>query len=314
VSGVKPFICHSSADKDVVRRLAGDLRQSGIEAWFDEWEIRPGDSIIDKINEGISGCEVFIVVISRNSVASRWVREELNAAVIRRIRDQARLIPVRLDNSEVPALLSSLKHVDLSRYEAGLRELVEGVAGHDSRPPLGRIADNPRLANPYNLSDLALRLGKWLLDQDTDGLDYQLYDLTEFVSLSSRIEPQDLENSARELEDLGFVELQYYSAIPTAGPRHGLPFALVDLLDYDPKQDILRVAKALSAGQRMGGDELRESTGLDVLRLNRSVLQIKQEDLADVSQTNGTAPYAFDEIRPTHRTRRLLREYADRVL
>jgi hypothetical protein len=64
----------------------------------------------------------------------------------------------------------------------------------------------------------------------------------------------------------------------------------------------------------MGGDELRESTGLDVLRLNRAVLQIKQEDLADVSQTNGTAPYAFDEIRPTHRTRRLLREYADLVL
>jgi TIR domain len=313
VSGVRAFICHSSADKDVVRRLAADLRRSGIEAWFDEWEIRPGDSIIDKINEGISGCEVFIVVISKNSVASRWVREELNAAVIRRIRDQARLIPVRLDNSEVPALLSSLKHVDLSRYEVGLRELAEGVSGHDLRPPLGGISDNPRLANPYNLSDLALQLGKWLLDRDTDGLDYQLYDLTEFVSLT-RIEPLDLEDAARELEDLGFVELMYYSELPMAGPRHGLPFALIDLLDYDPRQDILRVAKALSAGGQMGGDELMASTGLDVSRLNRAVLQIKQEDTAEVTQTIGTAPYAFYEIGPTHRTRRLLREYADQVL
>ena len=43
------FLGHSSKDKAVVRLLAEHLKKDGIRVWFDEWEIRPGDSIPSKI-------------------------------------------------------------------------------------------------------------------------------------------------------------------------------------------------------------------------------------------------------------------------
>ena len=47
------FLSHSAADKAVVRPLAERLRQDGLKVWFDEWVLKPGDSIPAKIEEGL---------------------------------------------------------------------------------------------------------------------------------------------------------------------------------------------------------------------------------------------------------------------
>jgi len=47
------FLSHSSADKPVVRTVAERLRADGLNVWFDDWEIKPGDSIPAKIEEGL---------------------------------------------------------------------------------------------------------------------------------------------------------------------------------------------------------------------------------------------------------------------
>jgi hypothetical protein len=49
----KVFLSHSSADKAFVDRLASDLERINVGAWYDKWEIRVGDSLIEKIQEGI---------------------------------------------------------------------------------------------------------------------------------------------------------------------------------------------------------------------------------------------------------------------
>ena len=46
------FLRHSSKDKAAVRPLAERLQQDGLKVWFDEWEIKPGDSIPAMIEEG----------------------------------------------------------------------------------------------------------------------------------------------------------------------------------------------------------------------------------------------------------------------
>ena len=45
------FLSHSSLDKPIVRAIAKRLREDGVKVWFDEWEIKPGDSIPAKIEE-----------------------------------------------------------------------------------------------------------------------------------------------------------------------------------------------------------------------------------------------------------------------
>ena len=47
------FLSHSSKDKEVVRDIAEQLRANDLNVWFDAWEIRPGDSIPAKIEEGL---------------------------------------------------------------------------------------------------------------------------------------------------------------------------------------------------------------------------------------------------------------------
>ena len=47
------FLSHTRVDKPFVEKLASDLKQLGINVWFDKWEIKVGDSITWKIADGI---------------------------------------------------------------------------------------------------------------------------------------------------------------------------------------------------------------------------------------------------------------------
>ncbi len=61
------FICHASEDKPAVRLLAQYIRDQGPDVWFDEWEIRVGDSIVDKVSHGLESATHLIVVLSKHS-------------------------------------------------------------------------------------------------------------------------------------------------------------------------------------------------------------------------------------------------------
>ena len=63
------FVSHASEDKErFVLDFAPRLREQGIDAWVDRWEILPGDSFVDKIfEEGLKNASAVIVVISKRS-------------------------------------------------------------------------------------------------------------------------------------------------------------------------------------------------------------------------------------------------------
>jgi len=67
------FLSHSSKDKTVVRELAERLRRDGLRVWLDEWEIRPGDPILLKIEEGLEQSRTLVLAMSRNAFASNSV-------------------------------------------------------------------------------------------------------------------------------------------------------------------------------------------------------------------------------------------------
>jgi len=123
------FLSHSSADKDRVRPIADELMRNDIPVWIDDKEIKWGDSITSRINEGLRRAEYVLVFLSKNSVKSRWVEEEISAAFAKDpVGAGSVIIPVLLDKlpaSEIPASLSTKKWLDLSeRNEANLAELI----------------------------------------------------------------------------------------------------------------------------------------------------------------------------------------------
>ena len=137
---MRAFLSHASEDKSgFVEPLARELAEMGVAPWLDIWEIRPGDSLVKKLfEEGLDTVDAVIVVISASSAGKPWVREELDAAVVRRIAGSARLIPVRLDDAPVPSPLQHLVWVSADRTPEGIRSAAEQITdalyARDKRP------------------------------------------------------------------------------------------------------------------------------------------------------------------------------------
>lgn len=163
----KAFICHSSEDKDrFVTEFARRLRQNGVDAKLDEWVIKPGDSLPAEIlgsttKEGaISEADVFIAVLTGNSLESNWVEEEIERALIQKINNNTKLIPIVLDleADQVPDCFENLywqRISDTDDYEDEFKQILHGIEGTTDAPPVGESPIKPSRNQAFaGLSDL----------------------------------------------------------------------------------------------------------------------------------------------------------------
>lgn len=112
------FICHSSKDKPKVREIKAELEGEGIYCWIDEAEVLPGNTIIEKITEGIQKTGSFIIVLSQNSIESGWVNDELEKALTKEIHGRkGAVIPVVIDDCKIPDTLAHKCFADLRSAE-----------------------------------------------------------------------------------------------------------------------------------------------------------------------------------------------------
>lgn len=125
------FLSHSSLDKPFIRQLAADLTANGIDVWLDEQRIRVGDSIPEKIAQGLAGSDFFLIGMSQHSANSAWVQKELNNAMVNEVqRRKVHILPLRLDDTPMPQIISDKKYADFSKsYKAGLKDLLAAMKG-----------------------------------------------------------------------------------------------------------------------------------------------------------------------------------------
>ena len=91
----RAFLCHATEDKEIARPLAEELQRNGIDTSYDEWEIGPGDSLPQKIGEGIGDCTHFIVLLTPISIEKPWVKAEMDVGLVRNIKGKCKFIPLR---------------------------------------------------------------------------------------------------------------------------------------------------------------------------------------------------------------------------
>ncbi len=107
------FLSHSAKDKPVVRELVARLKRDGVRVWFDEEQIKPGDSIPAKIEEGLEHSRVLVLCMSAHAFASDW--SQLEAGTFR-FRDplnkKRRFIPLRLDNAPIKGSLAQFLYIN----------------------------------------------------------------------------------------------------------------------------------------------------------------------------------------------------------
>lgn len=90
------FICHRSTDKSsVVRPLVELLEVNGISCWVDEAEILWGDSLTEKVNEGLRNSRYVVVVLSTSFIQQSWPEKELNASLnLEATTGQSKVLPL----------------------------------------------------------------------------------------------------------------------------------------------------------------------------------------------------------------------------
>ena len=76
------FISHASEDKnDVAKPLADILISKGVKVWYDEYELKLGDSLRKSIDKGLNQSDFGIVILSPNFFKKNWTDYELNSLV-----------------------------------------------------------------------------------------------------------------------------------------------------------------------------------------------------------------------------------------
>jgi len=132
------FISHNKIDKETARFLAIALVEQGANVWFDEWEIRPGDSITGGIEAGLSNADTFVLVWSKNASKSKWVGTEIRAYIRRRVDDESlRIVPIVLDGTSLPALVADYSGFFIDR-KTSLNTIAFEITGRQSDIEIAR--------------------------------------------------------------------------------------------------------------------------------------------------------------------------------
>ena len=105
----KVFISYSRKDMSFVKTLAEDLEEQGFDVWYDLTDIGAGDRWAQEIQEGISQSEIFVIVVSLNSLKSEWVEKEFLFASKRGLK----IVPLLYELCELPLWLLNIQYVDV---------------------------------------------------------------------------------------------------------------------------------------------------------------------------------------------------------
>ena len=95
------FISYSTKDQEFADRLYADLQNKGVRCWFAPHDVQGGKKLHEQIDEAIRRYERLLLILSPNSMSSKWVKTEIRNARKREVAEKKRvLFPVRLASYE----------------------------------------------------------------------------------------------------------------------------------------------------------------------------------------------------------------------
>lgn len=112
----KVFVCHSSADMPVVKDIVQQFRREDITYWLDSEQIKYGDSVIQKIEEGLQNSRYVVPCMSKNLTQSGWTQAEFRAILNSEFSGNNKriVVPLKLEDctdADIPILLRDKKRV-----------------------------------------------------------------------------------------------------------------------------------------------------------------------------------------------------------
>ena len=130
----KVFLSHSSKDKKIIDRIFNEFQKNQIHAWYDKYQIEPGDSITEKINQGLDESDIGIICISNNflDATSGWTKNELNFFIQRRMYDPNKnfiILNFDVPHNKLPPLVQDFKYINF-KEEGSMDVLIDTLKKH----------------------------------------------------------------------------------------------------------------------------------------------------------------------------------------
>jgi TIR domain len=125
------FLSYAGEDREIAEELALALRGTGFNVWYDKFQLRAGDQLLARINEGLTNSRYGLLLISEAFLAKRWPGYEMDALVRDQIEGRKVLFPIwhGVGVDTVRAHQPGLAGVVALNTEQGVYELVVELAG-----------------------------------------------------------------------------------------------------------------------------------------------------------------------------------------
>ena len=170
------FISHSSQDDGFVGDLRQMLADHGHAGWIDSRELRGGDPLWPEIQAAIEAASAFAVVVSPDSLQSKWVGKELQHALkLRAARGKLdfAVIPVSLDGTQL-GIMEALfgeepVYIPVSSQAGGVEALMNALLVATGQRKHADVAALPQ-AKPEPLEELVLELTDLKFHHPQDGV------------------------------------------------------------------------------------------------------------------------------------------------
>jgi hypothetical protein len=301
----KAFLSYARENRATAQRIAQSLQAKGIDTWWDEWAIPAGESLRQKIDQGLGHCTHFIVLLTKESISKAWVNQEMDAAVVRKLQAQCTFIPLRcgFPASDLPPLLSGMMSPEIDEAASDLTQLISDIHGISRKPPLG---DTPAVASIVapGYSNAASAAAKYFVENSPNGLfgDIQssIRDLMEHAGLS--------ENDAKDaIHELGSLVHSIHVDVGTPTDELYVRFDS-NWKGWDPKEDALKLAADLwnDSSFPRAPREIASRYDWPPRRLNPAMAYLVNRHIVKAVKGLGGGPFSVQFLHPTDDTRRFV--------
>ena len=312
----KVYLAHASEDKSRVRPIAEYLMANGIEVWFDEWEIEPGDSLRQKMEEGLGAMTHFVVVLTDTSIAKPWVAKEIDVGLVQQVGGKSRFVPlvVDLDPAKLSPFLQAMLFLKIDpSNEANLKGLVDRLHGVSRKPALGEAPRYVQSA-PAGLegwSTAAIAVGEHIVKTSVGAMV-----VDPMVTLESLQEAMDLTADDLRIAVLDLKDGGYLREMNARGHYAPQPALFVDFdeafMPFSPSEDARVLANRLMTGDRSQAETklLAEELGWEPRRINSAICYLERVGAVRTYVALASAPWRAVQLVRTDETLRFARNHA----
>lgn len=138
------YLSYSSKDREIAIQIANKLEKAGHEIYKNK-NFKKGNNFIQQIIDILNDIDIFIVIISENSLNSEWVMQELSSVALADLSSKKnRILPILVDKNTLPLYLWNYQSFDLTtNFDLGIENIINKLA-NITLADLSTISDKKR--------------------------------------------------------------------------------------------------------------------------------------------------------------------------